>query len=148
MRSILQDLFERSRREFSTRGSAGLLGLLAALRAADLPRNGRYAETHIYTHAHTDLPRNGRYAETHIYTHTYGPALQKQRQASAAGVCRLPVRDICVCMYVCIYTHLYTYVDIDMYVQSAPRHTRTGGRQTSHIYMYANIIYLSVHSCM
>ena len=43
VRSILQDLFERSRREFSTRGSAGLLGLLAALRAADLPRNGRYA---------------------------------------------------------------------------------------------------------
>ena len=43
VRSVLQDLFERSRREFSTRGSAGLLGLLAALRAADLPRNGRYA---------------------------------------------------------------------------------------------------------
>jgi Ca2+-binding EF-hand superfamily protein len=40
-RSILQDLFDRVRREFSTRGAVGLTGLLQALTSADQRRQGK-----------------------------------------------------------------------------------------------------------
>ena len=41
VRSILQDLFERVRREFSTRGAVGLTGLLTAFTRADQRRMGK-----------------------------------------------------------------------------------------------------------
>jgi len=40
-RSVLQDLFDRVRREFSTRGAIGLVGLLQAFTTADHQRQGR-----------------------------------------------------------------------------------------------------------
>merc|ERR1712166_855593 len=40
-RSILQDLFDRVRREFSTRGAVGLMGLMHAFTTADRQRQGK-----------------------------------------------------------------------------------------------------------
>ena len=40
-RSVLQDLFDRMRREFSTRGAVGLVGLLHACTTADQRRQGK-----------------------------------------------------------------------------------------------------------